>query len=138
MATTRLQTVLQQVRRAALIHDSGRLSDSELLESYIADRDEAAFEALVRRHGPMVLGVCRRVLRNPDDAEDAFQATFLVLVRKAETVVPREKVGPWLYGVARTTAIRANALAARRRRAGKGKSSNCPRPKRAGSECFVA
>src|SRR5579884_283612 len=74
--------------------------DGQLLERYLARREEAAFEALVRRHGPMVLGVCRRVLRHSHDAEDAFQATFLVLVRKAASIRPRQQVGNWLYGVA--------------------------------------
>lgn len=91
------------------------LSDGQLLESFLARRDEAAFEALVRRHGPMVLGVCRRVLGNFHDAEDAFQATILVLLRKASGIRPRERVGNWLYGVAFRTALEAKTMNARRR-----------------------
>ena len=82
----------------------GGLSDGQLLDRFVDRREEAVFEALVGRHGPMVWGVCRRVLRDHHDAEDAFQATFLVLARKAASVVPREKVGNWLYGVAYQTA----------------------------------
>jgi RNA polymerase sigma factor (sigma-70 family) len=93
----------------------GGLSDGKLLERFTADRDEAAFEALVVRHGPMVWGVCRRILRDPNDAEDAFQATFLVLVRKASSIARREMVANWLYAVAHKTAVRARAMASRRR-----------------------
>jgi RNA polymerase sigma factor (sigma-70 family) len=91
------------------------LTDGQLLEGYVVRSDEAAFEALVRRHGPMVLGVCRRILKHAHDAEDAFQATFLVLARKAAAIVPREVVGNWLYGVACRIAMKARGLAARRR-----------------------
>src|SRR5262249_49915225 len=73
------------------------------------------FAALLRRHGPMVWGVCRRLLPCTHDAEDAFQATFLVLVRKADSVVPRGRVGNWLYGVAYRTALEARSAASRRR-----------------------
>jgi RNA polymerase sigma factor (sigma-70 family) len=88
--------------------------DGELLERFVAARDEAAFEDLLHRHGPMVLGVCRRALQNEADADDAFQATFLVLVRKAESIRPRSMVGNWLYGVAHNTALKARAMSTRR------------------------
>jgi RNA polymerase sigma factor (sigma-70 family) len=90
------------------------LSDAQLLERFIGQRDEAAFEAILRRHGPLVFGVCRRVLFNAQDAEDAFQATFLVLARKAGVVVPRSLLGNWLYGVAYRVAARARKIACRR------------------------
>src|SRR6516164_6332638 len=73
-------------------------SDAQLLQRFLNDHDESAFELLVWRHGPMVQGVCRRVLRNDHDAEDAFQATLLVLARKASSVLPREMLANWLYG----------------------------------------
>jgi RNA polymerase sigma factor (sigma-70 family) len=107
--------VLRQLRRAALVRDGAGMSDGQLLSHFVAERDGAAFAALVRRHGPMVLGVCRRVLRHPQDAEDAFQATFLVLARKAASIGRRELLGNWLYGVAHRTALDARAAAARRR-----------------------
>src|SRR6266568_3934886 len=113
MATGQLGRVIQQLRAAVLRRDGEGLTDGQLLESFLARQEEAAFEALVRRHGPMVLGVCRRVLGNSHDAEDAFQATFLVLVRKAPTVRPRERVGNWLFGVAFRTALEARIAAAR-------------------------
>src|SRR5438105_11050539 len=109
-----MNPVMRQLRVAAVLcHGDGR-SDGQLLEAFADRREEAAFTALLRRHGPMVLGVCRRVLRNAHDADDAFQATFLVLVRKAASVRPRELVGNWLYGVAYRTALKAKALAVKR------------------------
>src|SRR5258708_7814044 len=114
MAHSEMNGFLRQLRRAALRHGGG-VTDGQLLECFLRAREEAAFEELVRRHGPMVLGVCRRVLLNRHDAEDAFQATFLILVRKASSIVARETVGNWLYGVAFRTAQKARAAAARRR-----------------------
>jgi RNA polymerase sigma factor (sigma-70 family) len=108
-----LHRFLHCLRQAAL--RTGGLSDGQLLQLYRDTGDEVAFAAMVRRHGPMVLGVCRRVLGHFQDAEDAFQATFLVLVRKAATIVPPEAVGPWLHGVAYRAAQKARQAAARRR-----------------------
>jgi RNA polymerase sigma factor (sigma-70 family) len=114
MTTGQPQAVLRHLRRLVL-RDDASPADGELLEEFVARRDEAAFEALLRRHGPMVLGVCRRVLANQADAEDAFQATFLVLVRKAASIIPRAMVGNWLYGVAHNTALKAKAMKGKRR-----------------------
>src|SRR5687767_7254020 len=111
MATSPLNDVLRRLRGLALRPDD---SDERLLERFLSRREEGAFAALLRRHGPMVWGVCRRLLPCAHDAEDAFQATFLVLVRKAASVVPREMVGNWLYGVAHQTALHARRTAARR------------------------
>jgi RNA polymerase sigma factor (sigma-70 family) len=91
-------------------------TDEELLDHFVSQSDGAAFEVLVRRHGPMVLGVCRRLLQHLQDAEDAFQATFLVLVRKAASLGQRELLGNWLYGVAYRTALHARVAAMRRRK----------------------
>jgi RNA polymerase sigma factor (sigma-70 family) len=115
MPAGQLQGVIHHLRRATLLRDGAGLGDAELLELFVSRRDEAAFEALVRRHGPMVLGVCRRVLKNDADAEDAFQAVFLVLVRKAASILPRARVGNWLYGVAHKTALKAKAMSRTRR-----------------------
>jgi DNA-directed RNA polymerase specialized sigma24 family protein len=87
----------------------GGLSDGRLLERFAAHREEAPFEVLVRRHGPMVWGICRRVLRDHHDAEDAFQATFLVLARKAHAIARRDLVANWLYVVAYQTAMKARS-----------------------------
>src|SRR5438874_5571273 len=109
------------LRRIQALLDAGTscgLSDGQLLERFLARRDEVselAFTVLVERHGPMVLGVCRRFLVDPHDAEDAFQATFLVLVRKAGSIRVDGSVGRWLFGVARRVAARARADVRRRR-----------------------
>src|SRR3954470_22900555 len=115
MPARRPSTVAQDLRRSLLRGERTGLTDGELLECFVCKRDEAAFEVLVRRHGPMVFGVCRRILRAEADAEDAFQATFLVLVRKAASVRPRARVGNWLHGVATNTALKARAMNQRRR-----------------------
>jgi RNA polymerase sigma factor (sigma-70 family) len=111
-----MSDVMSHLQSIALRPNGAGLSDGELLDVFIARRNGACFEALVRRHGPMVLGVCRRILGNPHDAEDAFQATFLVLAQRAASVVPREAVGNWLYGVAYRTALQARRAAARRKK----------------------
>lgn len=115
MATAQMDTVIRHLRRTVLRQDRAGWTDGQLLASFIDHEDEAAFESLVRRHGPMVFGVCRRVARNHHDAEDAFQATFLVLVRKASSVKPRKQVANWLHGVALRAAMKTKATAARRR-----------------------
>ncbi len=115
MTADRPSPMIRLLRQAALSRDAGGGTDGELLGGFVARRDGAALEALIRRHGPMVLAVCRRVLGNDPDAEDAFQAAFLVFVRKAASIRARELVGNWLYGVAYRTALKARSAAARRR-----------------------
>jgi RNA polymerase sigma factor (sigma-70 family) len=115
MASGHWAVVLHHVQR--LFHGGSitGLSEGQLLDRFLATRDEVAFGALVARHGPMVLGVCRGLLDDPHDVEDAFQATFLVLVRKAKGLRDRDLLGQWLYGVARRVALRARADLSRRR-----------------------
>ncbi len=90
MATSQMSEIIQHLRRTALLREGAGLTDGQLLEDYISRRDGADLAALVRRHGPMVWRVCRRVLCNYHHAADAFQATFLVLVRKAASIASRE------------------------------------------------
>jgi RNA polymerase sigma factor (sigma-70 family) len=106
--------VLDQLDRLFNRGTIAGLSEGALLDRYVSVGDEAAFAALVARHGPMVLGVCRRVLRDERDVEDAFQATFLVLVRRAGAIRDGDLVGRWLHGVAHRVAVRARAHSARR------------------------
>lgn len=114
MRTSPINTVIDHLRRSVLLPDGAGLGDGELLDSFIENHDEAAFAALVKRHGPMVWGVCGRLLHQ-HDAEDAFQATFLVLARKAASIRSKATVGNWLYGVAHQTALQARRAVARRR-----------------------
>src|SRR2546430_17607648 len=100
MATGQLSGAIQHLRRTILLRDGVGLTDGQLLKDYISGRDETALAALVQRHGPMVWGVCRRVLSSYHDAEEAFQATFLVLVRRAASIVSPRLVANWSYGVA--------------------------------------
>src|SRR5689334_9117534 len=122
MANPQLSAVLHSLRDVAGRAHPATATDGDLLEAFRARGDQTAFATLVRRHGPMVLGVGRRMLRREQDAEDVFQATFLLLAQKADSVREREAVSGWLHGVAQRLAARARAQAACRsdheRRAG--------------------
>jgi RNA polymerase sigma factor (sigma-70 family) len=113
MATKALRRTIDRLRQALVPSD---LTDEQLLQRFIGEHNESAFAGLVRRHGPMILGVCRRVLGNLHDSEDVFQATFLVLAQKARSVVNRESLASWLYKVAYRIALKVRARNARRRR----------------------
>jgi RNA polymerase sigma factor (sigma-70 family) len=115
MAAVRLSQVVRALRDVLTAREAAGLTDADLWRRYVGGRDDTALEALVRRHGPMVLGVCRRILRHEQDAEDAFQATFLVLVRKAASLQSPHILASWLHGIARRTALGARSAAARRR-----------------------
>ena len=115
MASTAYTELIQHLRRTLAEGDAGP-SDAQLLDRVVGQRDQAALTAIVRRHGPMVWQVCSRLLRHHQDAEDAFQATFLVLVRRAAAVRPGDRLARWLFGVARQTARYARATIALRHR----------------------
>jgi RNA polymerase sigma factor (sigma-70 family) len=125
---------LRHLRR--LVVHQERRSDSQLLACFLQQWDESAFEELVRRHGPMVLSVCRRVLRDSHDADDAFQATFVVLLRKAATLRRRELLANWLYGVAYRTALEAKVGAYRRRRKEK-EAAAMPKPNASADDAWL-
>src|SRR5262249_1180080 len=109
-----MDSLNRTIRRTLLkLGRPGALTDGQLLVRYVASQDQAAFEELVRRHGPMVLRVCQRILHHQQNAEDAFQATFIVLMRKARTV-KQESVASWLYGVAYRVALKAKGCASKR------------------------
>jgi DNA-directed RNA polymerase specialized sigma24 family protein len=116
MATARLDTLLQHIHKLAGGSRSAQCSDRQLLDNFAFRRDQSAFSAMLSRHGPMVLRVCRRVLHNEHDAEDAFQATFLVLARNAASIRKREALAGWLHGVAFRTAMKARRGAEARAR----------------------
>jgi DNA-directed RNA polymerase specialized sigma24 family protein len=116
MAGKRIGDTIRQFQRLFSVGTISGLTDDQLLARFVSQSDDAAFEALLERHGPMVLSVCRGVLRDPNDAQDAFQATFLVLVRKARSVRAGASLGSWLYRVAFNMSIQINSEAARRQR----------------------
>jgi RNA polymerase sigma factor (sigma-70 family) len=115
MSAIPLSKVVRHLRGVLGARATTGLAETDLWERYVLTRDELAFEGLLCKHGPMVLGVCRRILRQEQDAEDAFQATFLVLVRKAASLRSPQTLSNWLYGVARRTALEARTTASRRR-----------------------
>jgi RNA polymerase sigma factor (sigma-70 family) len=115
MAGTQLSTVLRHLRQYLAAERVGELSDGQLLRRFTDGHEEVAFAALLQRYGPLVLGVCRRVLVHEQDAEDAFQATFLVLLRRAHRLDGGGSLANWLYTVAHRTALKARARAGRRR-----------------------
>jgi RNA polymerase sigma factor (sigma-70 family) len=115
MAQPQLGVVLRHIHRLVDSPSTDEPSDGQLLDRFIASRDEVAFEELLRRHGPMVYGICRRLLGTAHDADDAFQATFLLLVHKATSIRKGTSLGCWLYGVAYRLSLKARTAAARRR-----------------------
>jgi RNA polymerase sigma factor (sigma-70 family) len=116
-----LERIVRGLRRGAEAGFLADRSDADLLHRFLTERDAAAFEAIVRRHGPLVLGACRKVLTERADVEDVFQATFLTLLRDARKIRRRQSLGPWLFGVAHRLAARLRRAAARRRRHERGR-----------------
>jgi RNA polymerase sigma factor (sigma-70 family) len=127
MSSAHVRAVLRHIRQAAAAREDRVATDDELLGRYVARRDEDAFAAILQRHGPMVLGVCRTVLRDLHDAEDAFQAAFLLLARKAASIHRREALSGWLYRVSYNLALRVKS-GAERRRAVEQKAVRVPPP----------
>jgi len=109
MATAEKRLILSHIRKLVATHQANQVPDQDLLRRFADERDEAAFATLLHRHGPMVLRVCRRVLHNWHDAEDAFQATFLTLARRARAIRKQASVASWLHGVAYRVSLQANA-----------------------------
>jgi RNA polymerase sigma factor (sigma-70 family) len=115
VAANQLRTLVNFLRRISVPAWAAGQADSQLLKRFVDDDDPAAFAALVQRHGPLVFGVCQRVLHNTHDAEDAFQATFLLLARKCNSILKKDSIGSWLHGVAFKVATRAKTDRARRK-----------------------
>src|SRR6516164_4476012 len=109
------EPLLHHIRRLVSPPNADPTGDAALLERFVCHGDESAFAALLARHGPMVLGVCRRVLHDQHEAEDAFQATFLVLARKAGSLRRPQSLAAWLYGTARHLALKCRRRDGRRR-----------------------
>ena len=121
--------MLVRLRKLLETHVAKELTDGQLLARFAGQRDETAFAALMQRHGPLVYGVCRRVLGHEHDAEDALQGTFLVLARKAKTIHRQSSVAGWLHGVAYRLSLKARQAAGRRRRhEGRAARSEADRP----------
>src|SRR5262245_33121109 len=116
MGQPSLESALQHLRRLAAVQTWRECTDRALLEQFVAARDEAAFTVLVERHGPLVLGVCRRALGHTQDAEDACQATFLGLARRAASVRKAASLSSWLHGVARRVSANLNRERSQRKR----------------------
>src|SRR5882757_3143914 len=110
MAVNQLGSIVRFVHTIKSQEESAQLADDRLLARFVSERDESAFTALVKRHNAMVMGVCRRILTDHHQAEDAMQATFLVLARKAASIKQRQAVASWLFGVATRTALKARSL----------------------------
>src|ERR1700721_2010222 len=107
-------SIVESLGRLFATGTATAMGEAELLERFVSQGDPTGFEVILQRHGPMVLRVCRRVLDDPNDVDDAFQATFLILVKKAASIRDREVLGTWLHGVARRVAVRARVNARRR------------------------
>src|SRR5262245_23042755 len=116
MATPTLGTFLRRLKQAMSAETLAGCSDRDLIERFRAGRDEAAFHAILERHGPMVFQVCRRALASPSDVEDAFQATCLILARKGHAIRKHTALGSWLHGVAHRSALKLRTQSDRRRR----------------------
>src|SRR5262245_33422080 len=124
MATPSLGTFLRQLKRTMSAETLAGSSDVELVERFRRSRDDAVFQVILDRHGPMVFQVCRRALSSQADIEDAFQATFLTLIRRGHTIRRHASLGSWLHGVAHRTALKLRTQSDRRKRREKRTAKN--------------